>query len=95
MRSIKELYGIVLEVFLKYDSQFICHAINDCYNMSLITVIEHRKLVDNFKRQKPNKKNHKEFFNHPTFKGDYSWWGGFTGDFKEQRIKFLNKLANK
>lgn len=96
MRSIKELYQIVLDNFdlmIKAESG-ICMVIVRCWYYDLITSDEKFALLKHFKKQRPTWYKNVKFYYHNSYVNRMFWWK-YGEEGNEQRKLFLKHLINK
>ena len=93
MRSLKELYQIVLDS--DYDKKYgICNIISFCAMDNIITEEEMYLVKSHFNKQKPTILS--KFWWHPPYNRLYNvWWWSHTKIGANQRKLFLQYLINK
>lgn len=105
MRTKKELYEVILASYIRLSKEnpdsgelFICNHIELCVKEEVITKEEKSFIFEDFKANRPNKTQHKEFMKeelgYKTFGS--CWWWLCTPVLKEGieiRIEFLRKMV--
>jgi hypothetical protein len=106
MRSLKELYPLVLEKLLEHKQKDcyylgICSCISDIFIFHKISEDEFYLLDKHFKEQKPFKgykfgiySKHKKFTKNESFTGKRYWWE-VNEEGLNQRIEFIKYLITK
>ena len=92
MRTLNELYIILLDRLNITQINFICIHINRLFDDDIINLKEKRILFKHFRSQRPTVNLHDEFIVedfHLINYVDGAWWGS---DNRETRIKFLKKM---
>ena len=83
MKSLLELYDLLLTRFKTNNlnigcssehMSFICNNIKHLHADEIITLEEKLLLIRHFRKEKPSRKKHVEFYNHPYFNGKEVWF---------------------
>lgn len=90
MRSLNELYIMLLEKFPKSRYRFICNCIKHdcCFTKEEVDVI-----LEHFKGQRPTKDLHKSYYDNSLYNKHGLSWFVADGRGRDMRIRFLKKLV--
>ncbi len=94
MRTLKELYTLVLEHFDDTPSLGICVKIRRLDLNNIISRPEYSILMGDFMKRKPRWYNSWFYWN-PSFINGVWWWNNLHPQAQEQRKKFLKHIINK
>lgn len=93
MRTLNELYELVLTEFETNEHPGICAAMQDLKWFNKITMVEYRVLFQHFKSERPKLfKNTLFMFKNKFRRTNAYWWPTCS---KKPRIEFINHLINK
>ena len=73
----------------------ICTVIGHTHDLGYISTSEFYILREHFRANKPKWYRHRKFYKHPNYTGSYAWWWKDERGSKEQRLEFLQYLADK
>jgi len=94
MRTLNELYHILWNYIKdKKDIEYLCDEIFKLYyHVDLISNVEYILLINHFRTQKPNEKQHTEFLQSKNWKGSNSWWSAKERYNPINRKLFIQKM---
>lgn len=96
MRTLKELYQLLLDKFDSLDTEFICYKISRLYWEECITEYEQILLKEDFTKRKPTIFN--KFWWQTEFRKftpiDESWWKKNNQKSQIRRKEFLQHIIN-
>lgn len=94
MKSLLELYTLLLERFNTLDSIFICVNINRLKYDNEINLYEHDLLMDDFMERKPSPTQYVSFYEHDLFCNGLAWFDNYKDNelAHSLRVQFLTNI---